>query len=93
MFALFNLIAAVVLGFIDGVLGGFGGFGTLYLLAVFIPNIAVSVRRLHDSGRSGWWLLLGLVPLIGGLVLLYFMVQDSEAGDNAFGENPKLAEV
>ena len=93
MFTLFNLIAAAVLGFVDGVSGGFGALGALYILAVFIPNLAVSVRRLHDSGRSGWWLLLGLIPLIGGFVLLFFMVQDSEEGENEFGENPKLSEA
>jgi len=93
MFALINLIVALVLGFADGLLGGLGFIGTLYILAVFIPNIAVSVRRLHDTGRSGWWLLLGFIPLIGGLVLLFFMVQDSEEGPNDFGVNPKLSEA
>lgn len=51
---------------------------TLYSLAILIPNIAISVRRLHDIGRSGWWLLIGLVPIIGALILIYFYVQPSD---------------
>lgn len=57
--------------------------GLLYALAALIPGIAVSVRRLHDIGRSGWWLLIGLIPLVGAIVLLVFYVQDSQPGDNA----------
>ncbi len=94
MFTLFNLIASFVLGFIDGMLGlttssGLGPLGGLYTLAVLVPSIAVSIRRLHDTGRSGWWLLLVFVPLIGGLALLVFMVLDSQSGQNQFGPNPK----
>ena len=63
----------------------------LYTLAVLIPSIAVGVRRLHDSGRSGWWILIGLVPLIGAIVLIVFYVQDSNPGDNEYGANPKAA--
>ena len=94
-FFLFNFIVAVVLGFIDGMVGtfspeaGIGLLGGIYSLAVLIPGVAVSVRRLHDTERSGWWLLIALVPLIGGIVLLVFMVQDSKTGSNKFGENPK----
>lgn len=51
-----------------------------------LPNISVGARRLHDIGKSGWWLLIALVPVIGGLVLLYFYVQPSEQGENQFGE-------
>ncbi|MEM1152989.1 MAG: DUF805 domain-containing protein [Pseudomonadota bacterium] len=57
---------------------------TLILLAVFLPNLAVGVRRLHDTDRSGWWLLIGLIPLLGGLILLYFFVQPSDAANNRF---------
>ena len=84
-----------VLAIVDGVIGSFnaeagiGLLGGIYSLAVLIPNIAVSVRRLHDTNRSGWWLLIYLIPLIGALVLLIFMVQDSQTSDNAFGLNPK----
>lgn len=91
MFFLFNFIISFVLAFIEGIVGGPGIIGLLYSLAVLIPGIAVSVRRLHDTNRSGWWLLIGLVPLIGAIVLLVFMVQDSQQGDNHYGPNPKAA--
>ena len=63
----------------------------LFALATFIPSIAVAVRRLHDTDRSGWWILIGLIPLIGAIVLIVFFVQDSQAGENRFGANPKAA--
>lgn len=94
-FVLFNLIVSVVLSIIDGVIGTFSaesGIGLLsgvYSLAVLLPAIGVSIRRLHDTNRSGWWLLIGLVPLVGAIVLIVFMVQDSTAGDNQYGANPK----
>jgi uncharacterized membrane protein YhaH (DUF805 family) len=94
-FTLFNFIIAFILGFIDGIVGSFspeagiGLLGGIYTLAILIPGLAVSVRRLHDTERSGWWLLIALVPLIGAIVLLVFMVQDSKTGSNTFGENPK----
>lgn len=61
----------------------------LYSLGVFIPSLAVAVRRLHDTGRSGWWLLIGFVPIIGAIILIVFMVQDSQPGANQYGDNPK----
>jgi len=90
-FTLFNGIAFLVLAFIDSAAGEGGGgvFMGLYGLAVMIPSLAVSVRRLHDTGRSGAWLFLGLIPLIGGIVMLVFMVQDSDEGENQYGVNPK----
>jgi uncharacterized membrane protein YhaH (DUF805 family) len=66
-----------------------GPLATVYCLIVLIPTIAVGVRRLHDTDRSGWWMLLFLVPLLGALILLVFFVQDSDAGDNDFGPCPK----
>jgi len=89
MFFLFNLIIAFVLGFIEGLAGGPGIIGILYSLAVLIPGIAVSVRRLHDTNRSGWWLLIALIPLVGPIVLLVFMFFDSTPGQNEYGEYPK----
>ena len=94
-FCLFNIIVAIVLAIVDVIFGtfskalGIGLFGGIYALAVFIPSLAVSVRRLHDRNRSGWWLLIALVPIIGAIVLLVFMVQDSQEGDNQYGPNPK----
>jgi len=88
-FVLFNIIISFVLGLVDGFVGLGGVLGGIYALAVLIPSIAVGVRRLHDTGRSGWWLLIGLVPIIGLIVLIVFMVGDSESGSNQYGPNPK----
>ena len=96
-FVLFNIIISIVLAVVDRVTGtfsqeaGMGLLGGIYTLAVLIPGIAVSVRRLHDTNRSGWWILIALIPLIGAIVLLFFMVQDSEPGVNQYGANPKEA--
>lgn len=95
MFVWFNLLVSIVLYLADRMLGtldaetGVGILGGLYSLAVLLPTIAVAVRRLHDTGRSGWWLLIGFLPLIGAIVLLVFFVLDSEPGSNAHGPNPK----
>ena len=96
-FVLFNIIIGLVLGFIDGVIGsasaeaGVGLLYGIYTLAILIPSIAVGVRRLHDTDRSGWWLLIGLIPLIGAIVLLVFMVQGGKPGANQYGADPKAA--
>ncbi|MFJ5221016.1 DUF805 domain-containing protein [Streptomyces sp. NPDC088354] len=89
MFALFNLIIYIVLLFIGRAID-FALLPGLYGLAVLLPSIAVSVRRLHDTGRTGWLYLLGLIPCIGGIVLLVFFCGDSQPGDNQYGTNPKL---
>lgn len=62
---------------------------TIFYLIMLIPNLSVSVRRLHDIGKSGWWLFIGLVPLVGSLLLLVWSFMDSEEGENQYGENPK----
>ncbi|MCB0537966.1 MAG: DUF805 domain-containing protein [Bacteroidetes bacterium] len=99
MFALFNMIFAVVAMVLDNVLGiaidsiGYGPIYGLYTLAVLMPGLAVAVRRLHDVGKSGWWLLIAFIPLIGGLYLIYLMVKDSDAGSNEYGSNPKTGEL
>jgi uncharacterized membrane protein YhaH (DUF805 family) len=94
MFVLFNIIALVILSLIEGALGlsgqnGYGILTGLYSLAIILPLIALAVRRLHDTGRSGWWILIGLVPLIGPIVLIVFYVTDSQPGTNQYGPNPK----
>lgn len=92
---LFYVLILIGLAIVDAISGTFNaavGMGLLsgvFGLAMLIPSLAVSVRRLHDTGRSGWWLLLGLLPLIGAIVLLVFMLLDSKPGDNQFGANPK----
>lgn len=83
-FVLIHLIIAVVLGWIWETLS------TIYGLAVLLPAIGVAIRRLHDTGRTGWWLLLSFIPVIGTIVLIFFYVQDSEEGSNEYGPNPKL---
>ncbi len=91
-FALFNFLISIVAGIIDAVLTsvlGFGFIGAIVSLALLVPGIAVAVRRLHDVGKSGWFLLIALVPLLGLIYLIYLMVQDSQPGDNEFGANPK----
>ena len=88
-FVLGNLIVSIVLSIIDGILGSNGILGLIYSVGVLLPSIGVSIRRLHDTDRSGWWLLIGLIPLIGFLVLLYFYVQDGDPQPNQYGPSPK----
>lgn len=96
-FVLFNIIVAVVLSLIDTLLGtfnfmqGVGLLSGLYALAVLIPTLAVTVRRLHDIDRTGWWIFINLIPLIGFIVLLVFAVTDGTPGSNRYGPNPKGA--
>ncbi|MCD1260776.1 DUF805 domain-containing protein [Paenibacillus athensensis] len=70
------------------ILGIVGLLNMAYSLATLLPTLAVSARRLHDTGRSGWWQLIGLVPFVGGILLLVFYCLDSE-GNNPYGPNPK----
>lgn len=93
-FFLFNALTYFALTFADIAFGLFdketsiGLLSTIYWLAVAIPGIAVAVRRLHDIGRSGWWLLIVFIPLIGGIILLIFAIRVSQPGDNQYGPNP-----
>ncbi len=95
MFVLFNIIFAFVAMLLDRMFGvafegiGYGPFYILYALAVLIPGLAVEVRRLHDIGKSGWWIFIALIPLVGAIWLLVLLVTDSQPGDNAYGPNPK----
>ncbi|MEM0515262.1 DUF805 domain-containing protein [Pseudoalteromonas sp. YIC-827] len=90
MFILFYLIFSIVVTVIDSVLGT-AFLGMIFSLALLIPSLAIGARRLHDTGRSGWWQLLYFLPIIGFIVLLIFFVQDSQDGDNDHGPNPKDA--
>ena len=99
MFALFNvififliiiigtLLGSALLGDEGAILGA--GLYVLYLLAMIIPSIAVGVRRLHDTGNSGWMLLVGIIPIIGGIWIFILTVIDSKPGENKWGPNPK----
>jgi uncharacterized membrane protein YhaH (DUF805 family) len=98
MFGLLVVIVSLVVGVIEGVMGLGGTVGTygplslLFLAAILVPSLAVGARRLHDTGRSGWWLLIGLVPIIGSIVLLIFFVLDGNDGPNEYGPDPKEGE-
>ena len=94
MFVLFNMIFAFIAAILDNMLGTAGpaGYGVLYgiyVLAVFIPGLAVGVRRLHDVGKSGWMFFVVLIPLIGAIWLLVLALTDSNPGENEYGVNPK----
>lgn len=98
-FILFNVLISIAMAVIDRLTGnvspenGLGILSGLYALGVMIPGIAVSVRRLHDTGRNGWWLLITFVPIIGAIVFFYFMVLNSDAETNEYGSSPKGNEV
>jgi uncharacterized membrane protein YhaH (DUF805 family) len=95
MFCLFYIIFAIVIGVVERILGlntAFGGpLSSLYSLGLLLPSLAVSVRRLHDTGRSGWWILINFIPILGWLIYLFFVIQDSQPGENQWGPNPKAA--
>ena len=80
-------------GALDYVLGRSGvlssAFTMIVVLGLIVPSLAVSIRRLHDIGKSGWFILISLVPVIGGIILIIFSLMDSQPGSNAYGPNPK----
>ena len=104
-FALFYIIIALVLAIIDASIinpllgihpvratGSTGILSILFGMGLLLPSLAVAIRRLHDIGKSGWWILLAVIPLvnlIGILVLVYFFIKDSQPGSNLYGPNPK----
>jgi len=65
--------------------------GLLVSFGLILPSLGLAVRRLHDTNRSGWWYLLSFIPILGAIILIVFLAQDSQAGDNAYGPNPKMA--
>ena len=89
MWILFNSLFAFGIGIVDGILQTEGILGMLYSLAILLPGWAVFTRRVHDIGKSGWWWLIGLVPVVGAIVLLVFMCRDSQPSDNEYGSSPK----
>ena len=96
MFCLFNAIISFVISFILGIVAGLTGMMELilmsyiYALAVFVPSLAVCVRRLHDVGKSGWMYLIVFIPIVGWIWLFILFCQDSQYGVNEYGENPKV---
>jgi uncharacterized membrane protein YhaH (DUF805 family) len=89
-FFLFNVLMQGATGLLDAALfgGGTGVVNGLYTLAVLLPGLGVAVRRLHDTGRSGWWLLVSLVPLLGFILLLIWFCKPGDIGPNRFGSDP-----
>ncbi|WNC14320.1 DUF805 domain-containing protein [Brevibacillus brevis] len=88
MFVLFHVIIYTVLAIVENLIGIPSVLSGLYSLAVLLPSLGVIVRRLHDTGRTGWWILISLIPVIGTIVLLVFLCLDSTE-DNQYGVNPK----
>jgi uncharacterized membrane protein YhaH (DUF805 family) len=88
MFCLINAIIMIVLQAAASQVGILSLIATLYSLAVLVPALAVGARRLHDTGRSGWWQLLSFVPIIGVIVLIVFWIQAGAPGENQYGANP-----
>jgi Protein of unknown function (DUF805) len=92
MFTLVSVIISIALAILDGVLGT-GVLGVLYMLLVLLPSLAVGARRLHDTGRSGWWPLIAVIPFIGAIVLIVFFAIDGHRRPNAYGLDSKLYRV
>jgi uncharacterized membrane protein YhaH (DUF805 family) len=95
MFALVNVVVAIVLAGLSQVLKD-SALGTVfmvlyvaYALAVIVPGLAVTWRRLHDTGRSGAWYFIALIPVVGPIVLLVFLATAGHVGDNPYGADPK----
>lgn len=99
MFVLMSIIVQILVSFVSGLLVGLtrinaiGYLTPLFVLAIFLPSIAIGARRLHDTSRSGWWLLISFVPLIGSIWLLVLFCLDSTPGANEYGANMKGVEV
>lgn len=95
MFMLFHVLIIFLLAFLSSTMVDFGwanigAFGLIiYFLMSFIPALAMTIRRLHDTGKSGWFYLLACIPYVGGIILLIFTIQDSESTPNKWGPNPK----
>jgi uncharacterized membrane protein YhaH (DUF805 family) len=87
-FTLFAFVLYLVVGVLDIAMHS-SVLGVVVALGLLLPTLAVTVRRLHDTGRSGWWIFITLIPLVGGIVLLVFECTDSEPGPNRFGPSPK----
>lgn len=90
----FSLVNFVILLIVAGIGEGANSkiataIAGLIMLAILLPSLAVTVRRLHDTGRKGWWILINLIPYVGAIVMLVFTLFDSQPGDNKYGPNPK----
>ncbi len=94
MFYLFNMIFMVGCMVVDGILASMeipGPFTAIYALGTMIPSLAAGVRRMHDIGKSGWMLLVALIPFIGGIWQIVLLATEGEHGENQYGPDPKTA--
>jgi uncharacterized membrane protein YhaH (DUF805 family) len=97
MFVLFNFIAAIVAGILDNILHTTysnqttGIISTVYSLAVLLPGLGVAIRRMHDLGKSGWWILVSLIPVAGIIWYIVLAATEGQHGDNQYGADPKAA--
>jgi len=94
VFILFTFIISFVLAITEAFFGlevteDIGPLTGIFYLIILLPSISLTVRRLHDIGRSGWWILIGLIPVIGNITLFVFSLLDSQQGTNNYGPNPK----
>lgn len=87
-FVLFNSVISLAVGLVAGLIG-ISWLTYIYSAALLLPSLGVAVRRLHDIGKSGWWLLISFIPLIGGIWLIILMVKEGNLGTNAYGPDPK----
>jgi len=90
-FVLANIVVYVALSILTQISGIFSLLSLVYGLAVFVPSIAVAIRRLHDTDKSGWLLLIGLIPFVGAIILLVFVIQEGTSGPNKYGPGQELA--
>jgi uncharacterized membrane protein YhaH (DUF805 family) len=92
MFVLVNLLVSIAITIVDKFvglkIGIFSALNLLYTIGVLLPSIAVAVRRLHDTSKSGWWYFIALIPIIGTIALIIFWATDSTPGENQYGANP-----
>jgi uncharacterized membrane protein YhaH (DUF805 family) len=98
MFTLISALVSIVLALVDAAIfgtrsSGTGFLGAVYGLAVLVPTLAVGARRLHDTDRSGWWQLIGIVPVVGIIVLIVFWARAGQPAPNRFGSDPKAAQA
>ena len=88
-FVLVYIIIVIVLGVIQSILHVGSLLTGLFGLAMLLPNLGVAVRRLHDIGRSGWWIFIAIIPIVGWILIIYWYAQPGTSGANAFGPDPK----
>ncbi|NXY95183.1 DUF805 domain-containing protein [Streptomyces sp. BR123] len=93
MFFLLNMAVAIVVAIVDAVIGANMVLYGIYVVAIIVPTLALSVRRLHDLGKSGWWYFICLVPLIGSIWLLVLFATEGQPQPNQYGPNPKALQA